>query len=679
MDWGAGESYCSELKDGGVAWRLPSEDELLGMVSKVPVSNAFAPAGAVEREEPHTAWYWSNIRVEKPNAVVVSLVSGATARLSVGLTAGVWCVRDQIERGSSAANERGKPSASAEIDSTLDGRPGKHQKPLLTDSSSEKVDQVAVSSGPGGRSDGSATATDIPAPTDVSAPPDRAQRTSSGLASKVLMRGPDGAHPGPTDIVTVHYTGWTTDGKMFDSSVKRGKPTEFPLNRVIAGWTEAVQLMVKGEKRRFWIPQELAYKGRPGAPAGMLVFDVELLSFRKAPPPLPIPPVPSDVAAPPRDAARTTSGLATRIIFKGRGAERPTKTSVVEVHYVGWTTDGKMFDNSYQRGETTKFPLNKVIPGWTEGLQLMVEGEKRRLWIPEALAYNGTPGAPAGMLVFDVELVRIAGAASVDAGVTAPSTRVDERPATKAESSPAQTKKCPEGFVLIPAGTFDMGSASGPAEERPVHRVSISAFCMAQSETTVAEWRRVMGDIKPWSDLEGDLHPVTVDFGLAVWFCNNRSRQDGLRPAYGSLHNRIPWANGYRLPTESEWEYAARAGYVGATYGPIDDVAWHWGNSDRKSHEVMKKKPNAWGLYDMLGNASEFTGDWIGLYGSDAVHDPVGAPRGDCRVERGGSHSDMTDMFSVSRRSASCWYAQAGFRLVLPLLSNPLQEAASMP
>ena len=79
--------------------------------------------------------------------------------------------------------------------------------------------------------------------------------------------------------MTVHYTGWTTDGKMFDSSVTRGEPATFPLDEVIAGWTEGVQLMVEGEKTRFWIPENLAYKGQQ-PPFGMLVFDVELLKIR---------------------------------------------------------------------------------------------------------------------------------------------------------------------------------------------------------------------------------------------------------------------------------------------------------------------------------------------------------------------------------------------------------------
>ena len=116
----------------------------------------------------------------------------------------------------------------------------------------------------------------IPAPDDVAAPPKDAKTTASGLATKVLKKGEGKKHPGPTDQVTVHYTGWTTDGKMFDSSVVRNEPATFPLNRVIAGWTEGVQLMVAGEKRRLWIPEKLAYQGMP---AGMLVFDVELLSI----------------------------------------------------------------------------------------------------------------------------------------------------------------------------------------------------------------------------------------------------------------------------------------------------------------------------------------------------------------------------------------------------------------
>jgi peptidylprolyl isomerase len=117
----------------------------------------------------------------------------------------------------------------------------------------------------------------IPAPPDVAAPPSNAVKTSSGLASRVLQPGTGTRHPRPNSEVTVNYTGWTTDGKMFDSSVTRGEPATFGLDQVIAGWTEGVQMMVEGEKRRFWIPESLAYQGQPGAPQGMLVFDIELI------------------------------------------------------------------------------------------------------------------------------------------------------------------------------------------------------------------------------------------------------------------------------------------------------------------------------------------------------------------------------------------------------------------
>jgi FKBP-type peptidyl-prolyl cis-trans isomerase len=116
---------------------------------------------------------------------------------------------------------------------------------------------------------------------------------------------------------------------------------------------------------------------------------------------------PPDVAAPPADAEKRPSGLASKILERGSGSRHPRPNSRVTVHYTGWTTDGKMFDSSHSRGEPATFGLDEVIPGWTEGVQLMVEGEKRRFWIPERLAYQGQPGAPAGMLVFDVELIRI--------------------------------------------------------------------------------------------------------------------------------------------------------------------------------------------------------------------------------------------------------------------------------
>jgi FKBP-type peptidyl-prolyl cis-trans isomerase len=135
----------------------------------------------------------------------------------------------------------------------------------------------------------------------------------------------------------------------------------------------------------------------------MLVFDVELLSFNEPPAP---PAVPEDVGGVPSNADVTSSGLASRVLTAGTGTDRPGPTNTVTVHYSGWTLNGQMFDSSVVRGETISFPLNRVIAGWTEGLQLMVVGEKRRFWIPAEAAYGHNPGGgrPGGMLVFDVEL-----------------------------------------------------------------------------------------------------------------------------------------------------------------------------------------------------------------------------------------------------------------------------------
>lgn len=247
-----------------------------------------------------------------------------------------------------------------------------------------------------------------PVPADVAAPPADAQKTKSGLAYKVLSPGKGTERPKEHDRVKVHYSGWTTDGKMFDSSVQRGQPATFAVSQVIKGWTEGLQLMVAGERRRLWIPAALAYGETPrmGAPSGNLTFDVELLEIIASPPP---PETPKDVKGPPPTAKKTASGLAYRLLEAGKGTRKPTAASRVTVHYTGWTTDGKLFDSSVTRGEPTTFPLSNVIKGWTEGLQLMKEGDTMRFWIPAGLAYGDKPqgGRPAGMLVFDVKLVTV--------------------------------------------------------------------------------------------------------------------------------------------------------------------------------------------------------------------------------------------------------------------------------
>jgi len=156
-----------------------------------------------------------------------------------------------------------------------------------------------------------------------------------------------------------------------------------------------------------------AYSFRPPASRLPLACAIALFLFAlarcSAPPPdeLRQIPAPPDVAAAPADATRTSSNLASKVIAAGKGSRHPRPNSTVTVHYTGWTTNGRMFDSSVARGAPTTFGLDQVIPGWTEGVQLMVEGEKRRFWIPAGLAYEGVPGRPQGLLVFDIELIRI--------------------------------------------------------------------------------------------------------------------------------------------------------------------------------------------------------------------------------------------------------------------------------
>lgn len=282
-------------------------------------------------------------------------------------------------------------------------------------------------------------------PTDVAAAPADAQKTASGLASKLLTKGTGTDHPSAEDTVTVHYSGWTTDGKLFDSSVKRGEPTSFPLNGVIKGWTEGLQLMVTGEKRRFWIPAGLAYGENPGGgrPGGLLVFDVELLNIKTGPK---VPKVPDDVAAAPADAEKTASGLATKVLTKGTGTAHPKEIDIVKVELSLWSADGQLLQSTAQSGAPAEVPLDQMrIGGFAEGLKLMVVGEKRRLWIPAKLAFgdNPPPGAPTDGLVVDAELL------GIKEGVAPPAAPAD------VAAAPADAEKTASGLAskVISKGT----------------------------------------------------------------------------------------------------------------------------------------------------------------------------------------------------------------------------------
>ena len=181
-------------------------------------------------------------------------------------------------------------------------------------------------------------------------------------------------------------------------------------------------------------------------------------------------------------------------------------------------------------------------------------------------------------------------------------------------------------FVWVPAGEFQMGSTSSEADddEQPLTQVRISrGYWLGKYEVTQAEWQAVMGS-NPSKFSRCVICPVeTVSWNDAQGFIRRLNERDG--------------EDRYRLPTEAEWEYAARAGTSGDRYGNVDAIAWYKGNSGDRTHPVGRKAPNAWGLYDMLGNVWEWVADWYGDYPGGSVKDLRGPGSGSYRVYRGGA------------------------------------------
>ena len=185
-------------------------------------------------------------------------------------------------------------------------------------------------------------------------------------------------------------------------------------------------------------------------------------------------------------------------------------------------------------------------------------------------------------------------------------------------------------FVLIPAGTFEMGSNDGRDNEKPVHQVTISQpFYLGKYQVTQGQWEAVMG--KNPSEFQGDANPPVENVS---W----HDAQEFIKKLNDRASGDI-----YRLPTEAEWEYAARTGTMTAySFGHdpelLDQYGWHKGNSGAKTHPVGQLKPNPWGLYDMYGNVWEWVADWYAeTYPSDPQTDPKGPQNGEIRVLRGGS------------------------------------------
>ena len=246
--------------------------------------------------------------------------------------------------------------------------------------------------------------------------------------------------------------------------------------------------------------------------------------------------------------------------------------------------------------------------------------------------------------------------------------------------APPKVVKTPGGveMVVIPAGSFEMGSRDGMPDESPVHKVQISSFWMDRHEVTQDQFTKY--EIPDPSHFKGDKQPLEqVNWTDAAIYCNERSLAEGLEPCY----DEETWAcnfaaDGYRLPTEAEWEYACRAGTNGA-YSFGDDArqlanyAWTADNAGGKTHPVGLKKPNPWGLYDMHGNVAEWCNDLYAedYYTNSPIENPEGPTQGEERVLRGGAWNSTAESCRSAYRSSdpsiddTCLASDAiGFRCV---------------
>lgn len=230
-------------------------------------------------------------------------------------------------------------------------------------------------------------------------------------------------------------------------------------------------------------------------------------------------------------------------------------------------------------------------------------------------------------------------------------------------------KICNFEMIKLPGGTFMMGTEYGDGSKIPVHKVTVSPFYIGKFDVTQKQYFDITGK-KP-SYFEGDDNPVEqVSWYDAVNFCNKLSSKCGLKPYYliNGINVTIIGGNGFRLPTEAEWEYACRGGTTTLYYWGDElngDYCWFRNNSDKRTHPVGRKKPNAYSLYDMTGNVWQWCWDW---YSKDPgpVNDPHGPENGNYRLRRGGSWLNI----SINLHSASGDYympygmdSDMGFRL----------------
>ena len=230
-------------------------------------------------------------------------------------------------------------------------------------------------------------------------------------------------------------------------------------------------------------------------------------------------------------------------------------------------------------------------------------------------------------------------------------------------------------MVDLPSGSFQMGSASGSGDEKPVRTVSLKAFTVSTTETTQAQYQTVMNDNPSFHKLDDNMPVEKVNYQNAIEFCNRLSEKLNLEACYNLSTGVCDYSkNGFRLPTEAEWEYACRAGngaeyYTGNGESALARAAWYAGSSREQTHPVAQKNANAFGLFDMHGNVWEWTNDWYSKqsYENGGADNPTGVASGKEKVLRGGSWLDYPQDCTSSKRrkyDPKKNYTDIGFRIV---------------
>ena len=241
-------------------------------------------------------------------------------------------------------------------------------------------------------------------PANVARPPKDARPSASGLVWKILRPGHGPERAERNDCVSALYTIWKRDGTLIGSSRTWSQSGKTCLRAMIPGMAEAVKHMAPGEQRRIWIPAHLGYDDDDDkAKATDLTVDFELLEIQKAPP------IPVDLKAPPASATKLESGVSYRRIKQGSGTEHPSSKTQMLLDFSGWTRNGDLIESTVMAGHPASFELISALRGWREVLQLMVAGDKVRIWIPAAVPFGEKPrrGQPKGDLVYELELLAL--------------------------------------------------------------------------------------------------------------------------------------------------------------------------------------------------------------------------------------------------------------------------------